>query len=278
MAANPQAPYDPNLAMLPPPGTFPQDRRMSVPAIAPENMPASPASASSRALRSRSRPTSRARANQSAGTSTEQSPGPSNSAPEDAAAPSHSSERPAGNTPYSRSPELRVSHKLAERKRRKEMKDLFDELRDQLPADRGMKASKWEILSKAIDFITQLKQGHQEMSREIDMLRHELEGYRQGIPPPFGPGGGPPHAVVYGHGPPPVGVPQFPPGPPGPPAQAAPPPHPQHVQQQQQTHPAVQQPPLSRPGSSQNMYPPAGVPVPPHPNGTSGAPVGENTS
>ncbi|KAN0062372.1 hypothetical protein ACQY0O_005254 [Thecaphora frezii] len=78
--------------------------------------------------------------------------------------------------PYSRSPELRVSHKLAERKRRKEMKELFDDLRDQLPVDKGPKTSKWEILSKAVEHIAQVTQEKEELAAQVEALRAQLGG------------------------------------------------------------------------------------------------------
>ncbi|KAI8077714.1 Myc-type, basic helix-loop-helix domain-containing protein [Halteromyces radiatus] len=82
--------------------------------------------------------------------------------------------RLSSQAPYSRSPELRVSHKLAERKRRKEMKDLFDDLRELLPVDKGLKTSKWEILSKAVGYISHLHEREESFAKEAEELRREL--------------------------------------------------------------------------------------------------------
>ncbi|KAI3401696.1 hypothetical protein diail_9360 [Diaporthe ilicicola] len=91
----------------------------------------------------------------------------------------------AGAQPYSRTPELRVSHKLAERKRRTEMKELFEQLRDLMPQERGSKASKWEILSKAItehqrqtDTIKYLQQQNHTFISDVDLMRRELAAAR----------------------------------------------------------------------------------------------------
>lgn len=77
-------------------------------------------------------------------------------------------------SPYSRSPELRVSHKLAERKRRKEMAELFDDLRESLPGEKGVKSSKFEILTKAVEFIGQLKTFNRDLQNDNQNLRHHL--------------------------------------------------------------------------------------------------------
>ncbi|KAM7209605.1 hypothetical protein V8F20_000008 [Naviculisporaceae sp. PSN 640] len=105
----------------------------------------------------------------------------------------------AGGQPYSRTPELRISHKLAERKRRTEMKELFEQLRDMMPQERGSKASKWEILTKAIaehqkqaSQISQLQAIIGTQSAQIEQLKHELqelhmENQRLGRPGPLPP-------------------------------------------------------------------------------------------
>ncbi|KAI8080191.1 Myc-type, basic helix-loop-helix domain-containing protein [Gilbertella persicaria] len=81
---------------------------------------------------------------------------------------------------YSRSPELRISHKLAERKRRREMKDLFDDLRDLLPMDKSVKSSKWEILAKAVQYIDRLREKEARNLHEKEELQRELTRLKSG--------------------------------------------------------------------------------------------------
>ncbi|KAF4633796.1 hypothetical protein G7Y89_g4317 [Cudoniella acicularis] len=80
--------------------------------------------------------------------------------------------------PYSRTPELRVSYKLAERKRRTEMKDLFNQLGDLILQELRPKASKWEILTGAISEYTRAMNDITRLSSKVRTLETELDTFR----------------------------------------------------------------------------------------------------
>ncbi|KAK9466913.1 hypothetical protein V1512DRAFT_262639 [Lipomyces arxii] len=80
----------------------------------------------------------------------------------------------AGVGPYSRSPELRQTHKIAERKRRKDMSMLYEDLKDLLPDEKGAKSSKHEILVRAISVIRKIKKSNNDLKTEVNDLRLKL--------------------------------------------------------------------------------------------------------
>nr|POF12980.1 protein esc1 [Quercus suber] len=85
---------------------------------------------------------------------------------------------------YSRTPELRVSHKLAERKRRSEMKDLFEELNKAVPSSGGTKASKWEILTK--DYTRDSIKENEMLKTEIQVMHQNLRRLDPNAPHVYG--------------------------------------------------------------------------------------------
>jgi hypothetical protein len=68
---------------------------------------------------------------------------------------------------------------MAERKRRSEMKNLFDELNNILPNSPGSKSSKWEILTKSIEYIRNLGRAHDAARAEAARLRPDAEYCRR---------------------------------------------------------------------------------------------------
>lgn len=85
----------------------------------------------------------------------------------------HSPQQPVASERLDSTATIKYSHKMAERKRRKEMNDTFDELRVLLPFKHG-NYSKWEILTGASSHIETLKEARIKLLVQKEILHREL--------------------------------------------------------------------------------------------------------
>ena len=68
----------------------------------------------------------------------------------------------------------KYSHKLAERRRRREMRSVFDQLNDLLPSTKGRR-SNWEVLSDAHGYVEEMLEAQKIYKAERERLRAEIE-------------------------------------------------------------------------------------------------------
>lgn len=83
--------------------------------------------------------------------------------------------------PYARSPRLKVVHKMAERRRRFELRSQFNELEQLLP-DCNRALRKTEVVNKAIHLIDELVKQREALLGEREELRDELRGVAKDFP------------------------------------------------------------------------------------------------
>lgn len=72
----------------------------------------------------------------------------------------------------------RQMHIQCEQKRRAQIKDGFEELKNELPGYQNKKMSKSLVLNKTLDFVRRLKQEREVLLMEMERLRLETEAYR----------------------------------------------------------------------------------------------------
>ncbi|KAK9461482.1 uncharacterized protein V1516DRAFT_676097 [Lipomyces oligophaga] len=84
---------------------------------------------------------------------------------------------------YQRSPEMRQTHKIAERRRRRDMSALYDDLKEIFPDEKGTKSSKQDILTRTVNVVRYVNEYASELHREINEYRARLNLPPKRFPP-----------------------------------------------------------------------------------------------